>query len=204
MITEKIRAKKIDKGTEFAGEFKKLCKVEGIQINSTMSETMAAFAERTTRSLKNILSRYMEGNGYKYFHKLTQFVTTLNSRRNCLMDLIPKNVRTSDFLFILYSKPLLEFRKPKFKVGDRICISKTYPVGRVIRHSIHNKCSRVLYFFPENLQHTQKRMNKMRLSAVNFIRKSWSKSFKKGNVYKRVGFKCICATFSRQYTELFY
>ena len=47
-------------------------------------------------------------------------------------------------------------------------------------------------------------MNKMTLCAVNFIRKSWSKSFNKGIVYNRVGFKCICATISRQYTELFY
>ena len=33
----------------------------------------------------------------------------------------------------------------------------------------------------------------MRLSAVNFIRKSWSQSFNNGTVYHRVGFKCICA-----------
>ena len=126
MITKKNRPKKIwvDKGTEFAGEFKKLCKAEGIQIYSTMSETKAAFAERTIRSLKNKLYRYMEDNGDKYIHKLTQFVTTLNSRRNCSIDLIPKNVKNSDFLSILYSKPLREFRKPKFKVGDRVRISK--------------------------------------------------------------------------------
>ena len=66
----------------------------------------------------------MEDNGYKYIHKLTQFVTTLNSRRNCSIDLIPKNVKTSDFLSILYSKPVREFRKPKFKDGDRVRISK--------------------------------------------------------------------------------
>ena len=89
-----------------------------------MSETKAAFAERTERSLKNILYRYMEDNGYKYIHKLTQFVTTLNSQRNCSIDLIPKNVKNSDFLSILYSKPLRELRKPKFKVGDRVRISK--------------------------------------------------------------------------------
>ena len=49
MITKKNRPKKVwvDKGTEFAGEFKKLCKAEGIQILSAMSETKAAFAERT-------------------------------------------------------------------------------------------------------------------------------------------------------------
>ena len=81
MITKKNRPRKIcvDKGTEFAGEFKKLCKAEGIQIYSTKSETKAAFAERTMRSLRNILYRYMEDKGYKYVHKLTQFVTTVNS-----------------------------------------------------------------------------------------------------------------------------
>ena len=126
MITKKNQPKIIwvDKGTEFAGECKKLCKTEGIQIYSTMSETKGAFAERTVRSLKNILYRYMEDNGYKYIHKLHLFVTTLNSRRNCSIDLIPKNVKNSDFLPILYSKPLREFRKPPYKIGDRVRISK--------------------------------------------------------------------------------
>ena len=89
-----------------------------------MMETKAAFIERTIHSLKNILYRYMEDNGYKYIHKWNQFVTTLNSRRNCSIDLIPKNVKNSDFLSILYSKPLREFRKPQFKIGDRVRISK--------------------------------------------------------------------------------
>ena len=37
VITEKNRPKNlwVDKGTEFAGEFKKLCKAEGIQVYST-------------------------------------------------------------------------------------------------------------------------------------------------------------------------
>ena len=95
MVTKKNRPKKnwVDEGSDFAGEFKKLCKGEGIQIYSTMSETRAAFAEHTIRSLKNILYCYMEDNGYKYIHKLTQFVTTLNSRRNCSIDLIPKKCK---------------------------------------------------------------------------------------------------------------
>ena len=59
MITKRNRPKKIwvDKGTEFAGAFKKFCTAEGMQVYSTMSETKAAFAERTIRSLKNILHR---------------------------------------------------------------------------------------------------------------------------------------------------
>ena len=66
-ITKKNRPRKIwgEKGTEFAGEFKNLCKAEGIQIYSTMSETKAAFAERTIRSPKNMLYRCMANNGHK-------------------------------------------------------------------------------------------------------------------------------------------
>ena len=54
MITKKNRPKKIwvDKGTEFAGALKKFSAAKGIQVYSTMSETKAAFAERTIRLLK--------------------------------------------------------------------------------------------------------------------------------------------------------
>ena len=38
--------------------------------------------------------------------------------------MIPKNVKISDFLSVLYSKPLREFRKPKFNFGERVRISK--------------------------------------------------------------------------------
>ena len=114
----------VDKGTEFAGEFKTLCRAEGIHAYFTRSETKAAFAERTIPSLKNKLYRYVEDSGCKCSNKLTQFVTTLNSSRNYSIDLIPENVKNSEFLFILYSKPPREFRKPQFKIGDKIRISK--------------------------------------------------------------------------------
>ena len=126
MITKKNRPKKIwvDKGTEFAGAFKKFCAAEGIQVYSTMSETKAAFAESTIRTFKNILYRYMEDFGYKYIHKQPQFITTLNSRRNSSIDKRPNTVKNCDFKSVLYSKPLRGFKKPTFKVGDRVRISK--------------------------------------------------------------------------------
>ena len=89
-----------------------------------MSETKAAFAERTIRSLKNILYRCMEDYGYKYIHKLPQFITTLNSRRNSSIDMRPNAVKICDFMSILYSKPLRDFKKTTFKIGDRVRISK--------------------------------------------------------------------------------
>ena len=126
MITKKNRPKKIcvDQGTEIAGEFKKFCSAEGIEIYSTMRETKAAFAERTIRSLKNILYRYMEDYGYKYIHNLPQFIATMNSRNNRSIDMKPNHVKNSDFKSILHSKPLRVYKKPKFGIGDRVGISK--------------------------------------------------------------------------------
>ena len=109
MITKRIRPKKIwvDRGTEFAGAFKKFCGFEGIQVYSTLCETKAAFAERTIRSLKNIFYRCMEDCGYKYIHKLPNFITTLNYRRNSSsIDLGHHTVKNCDFMSVLYSERL--------------------------------------------------------------------------------------------------
>ena len=35
----------------------------------------------------------------------------------------PNTVKNCDFMSILYSKPLREFKKPTFKIGDRVRIS---------------------------------------------------------------------------------
>ena len=54
--------------------------------------------------------------------------------------MIPKNVKNSDFLSILYSKPLRECRKPKFEIGDRIASrNMTDPSGMIISHSLQKK-----------------------------------------------------------------
>ena len=87
----------IGKGTEIEGKFTKFCKAEGIQIYTVVRKVKFAFVKRTIRSSNKNLSRYVEDYGYKFLHKLTQFVTTLNFGGNCCIDLIPKNVMNSDF-----------------------------------------------------------------------------------------------------------
>ena len=125
MITRKNRPTKIwlDKRTEFAREFQKVFSAKGIQIYSTLSETKTAFAERTIRSLKNILYRYMEDHGYKYNHKLSQLVTTVKYGKKCSIDLIPKNVKTLDFFPFCtanhYENSENPIRISKYELPDR-------------------------------------------------------------------------------------
>ena len=95
-----------------------------MQVYSTMSETKAVFAERTIRSMKNILYRYMEDFGHKYLHKLPEIITTLNLRPNSSIDLRPNSVKNCDFMSILYSKHLRKNKKPTNKTGDKVRISK--------------------------------------------------------------------------------
>ena len=126
MITKTKRPKKtwISQGTEFAGKFKIVCSAEGVEIYSTLSRTKAAFAWRTIRSLKNIFYRYMEDYGYNFFHKLPQPIATMNSRNNRSTDKKPNHVKNSDFMSILYSKPLREYKNPKLGIGDRVHFSE--------------------------------------------------------------------------------
>ena len=175
VITKRNRPKKIwvDKGTEFAGAFKKFCTAEGIQVYSTMSETKAAFAERTIRSLKNILYRYMEDFGYKYIHKLPQSITTLNSRRNSSMDMRPNALKNCDFMYIIYSKPLREFKKPTFKIGDRVRISSyDLLLRKGYKPQFTREVFEIVAIATKNHQHTQSKMSRTRLFKANFIKKS--------------------------------
>ena len=66
----------------------------------------------------------MEDFGYDNIQKVPQFITTLNSSRNSPINMTPNTVKNCDFMSPLYSKPLREFKKPSFKVGDRVRISK--------------------------------------------------------------------------------
>ena len=130
---------------EFAAEFKKFCSGEGKKIYSTISETKAAFPERAVRSLKNILYRYMEDYGYRYIHKLPQFIATMNSGNNRSIDMKPKHVMISDSMSILYSGPLREYKNSKFGIGDRIRFSKyDLPFRKVYKPQFTNEIFKIV------------------------------------------------------------
>ena len=128
-----------------------------------MSETKVAFAERTIRSFKNIPYRYMEYYGYKYIHKLPRFITTLNSRTNSSIDMTPNTVKNCDFMSILYSKRLREFKKPTFKIGVRVRISKyDLPFCKRCKPQFTREVSEIVAIATKNHQHTQSKMSKTR------------------------------------------
>ena len=116
-------------------------------------------------------SPLQEDNGYKIIHKLSQFFKPLNSRNYCPIALIPMSIKNSDILSILYSTPLREYRKPKFKFGDRPRILR-YDLfsGLVLSLNWNRKFLKLLQFLPGNLQPTEWKLNKM---SVNFFRRRW-------------------------------
>ena len=104
-----------------------------------MSETKAAFAERTIRSLKKILYRYMEFHGYNYIQKLSQLVHTLISREICSIGLISKKVKKSDIFFITTSHQENFENHSLVLETDSSSRSKTHPSKKAISHGLRNK-----------------------------------------------------------------
>ena len=82
------------------------------------------FAKRAIQSLKHIIYRYIEDHGEKFIIKLTQFVSTMYCSINRSIGKSPRDVKKTYFLSVVYNKPLTRYRKLKFKVGDRVRISK--------------------------------------------------------------------------------
>ena len=128
---QKNRPKKfwVDKGTEFAGDFEKLCKAEGILIYSTMSETKAALAERAIRSLKNTLPLH----GRQWIQVPSQN-ESIRYNTKFLKKLLDRLDTKECKEFRLFVHAVRECTKPKFEIGERVRISKCdSPVKKVYK-----------------------------------------------------------------------
>ena len=77
---------------------KKFLQEDDIEVYSPMSQTKTAFAERAIQSLKHIIYRYIEDHGEKTVHKLQQFVSTMNCRKNRSIGKSLRDMKISDFL----------------------------------------------------------------------------------------------------------
>ena len=138
-----------------------------------MSETKAAFAERTNRSLKNALYLYMKDHGYKYINNISLSVTTLNLHKKNSLDLISNFLKNFDFYPFCRTSHYESLENPKLISETELvsrCVIK--PSGSVMSHSLLRKFLQLFQLLPDNHQHTQERKIKMRIFVVNFLKKS--------------------------------
>ena len=114
-------------------------------LHSKPSFTKFTLATRKIRQLKAF--------GYKYIHKLCQLATVLNSRKTRSSDLVPKNVKLSDSLYILYCKQIQK-NPAKGLETEFASPLMNYPSGRVIGPQFTHENFEIVAIFPESLQHT--------------------------------------------------
>ena len=129
----------------------------------------------------------------------------MNSRNNRSIDTKPNRVKNSDFMSILYSKPLKENIKPNFGIEVRVRISKyDSPFRKENKPQFTKKISEIVAISTRKLQHIQSMTNKKKLYVGIFTGRKGLESFKYGLVYKRVGFQRILAALSKQYAQFIY
>ena len=137
-----------------------------------MSETIAAFAERTIRSLKNILYRYMKDYAYKYIQIFTQFLATMNSRNNRRMHMKPNHAKILNLCQYFTVNHSENTRRTNLELEIEFSFqSMIYRSGKVINHNLLKKFLKLLPLLLTNLQHIQSKTNKMKLYVGNLTRR---------------------------------
>ena len=66
----------------------------------------------------------MEEYGYKYIHKLSQFVKILNSRKARTLNIVANKIKNPDLMSILSGQPIREFTLSKFAISNKVRGSK--------------------------------------------------------------------------------
>ena len=114
----------VDQGGKFYNKlFKRLLKINNIEMYSTYNEVKSVVAERFIRNLKNKVLKHMTAVSKKvyYFDVLDAIVNKYNNTVHRSIKMKPIDV-TSDS-YAEYSEDS-NVTKPKFNVGDYVRISK--------------------------------------------------------------------------------
>lgn len=117
-----------DNGKEFFNEhFTKLMKKLNINHYHTYSTTKAAIVERFQRTLKNWLYREFSAQGsYKWLDLLPKLIRKYNNKVHRSIGMKPNQVNANNSKDVhanLTSKKII-VKKPKYKLGDSVRISK--------------------------------------------------------------------------------
>ena len=113
----------VDKGSEFYNaSFKKLLRDNDIVMYSTHNEGKSVVAERFIRTLKSKIYKYMTAvSKNMYIDKLDDIVNEYNNTYHTTIKMKPIDVEDNTFI---NTNKEINNKDPKFKVGDRVRISK--------------------------------------------------------------------------------
>ena len=113
----------VDKGSEFYNaSFKKWLQDNDIVMYSTHNEEKSVVAERFTRTLKSKIYKYMTSTSKNvYIDKLDDIVNKYNNTYHTTIKTKPIDVKDNTYT---NADKEINNKDPKFKVGDRVRISK--------------------------------------------------------------------------------
>ena len=113
----------VDKGSEFFNaSFKKWLQDNDIVMYSTHNEGKSVVAERFIRTLKSKIYKYMTSIANNvYIEKLDDIVDEFNNTYYTTIKMKPADVKDNTYI---NSDKEINNKDPKFKVGDRVRISK--------------------------------------------------------------------------------
>ena len=111
------------KGSEFYNAyFKKWLRDNDIVIYSTHNEGKSVVAERFIRTLKSKIYKYMTSISKNvYIDKLDDIVNEYNNTYHTTIKMKPIDVKDNTYINTIKK---INYKDPKFKVGDRVRISK--------------------------------------------------------------------------------
>ena len=136
----------------------------------------AAFAERVILSLKRKRYRYIEDHSENFIHKLPQFVSNMNCRVNISTGKPIRDVKNTDFLSILYNKPLTRYKKTKFKVSDRMRISMNdVSFRKEHKTQFTDEILKFWQYLEKSLQHASSKISTNKNFLGSFLKKSCKK-----------------------------
>lgn len=123
-----------DKGGEFdSKKFREFMKLNNINFNVTNNpDTKACIAERSLRTLKGRIYKYLTyANTFRYIDVLDDIVHAYNNSYHRTIKMAPVEVNDKNILQVYrnisasqMTKKLKKPKKPKFKVGDYVRITK--------------------------------------------------------------------------------
>ena len=113
----------VDKGSEFYNAyFKKWLQDNDIVMYSTHKEEKSVVAERFIRTLKSKIYKYITSISKNvYINKLDDIVNEYNNTYHTTIKTKPIDVKNNTYI---NSSKKINYKDPKFKVGDRVRISK--------------------------------------------------------------------------------